>query len=111
MKRTFQISILLLALFAFGGCAVTPEKAAHTTLSAIGITVDKTMSGAAEAKVAGKINDHQWAEVVTAHRRWQASYNLAVDLAAQDYSKFAPSDVIALETDLIELVNRFLNPK
>lgn len=105
MKK-IQVSLMLVLFIALCGCA-TPKKTAYTTLAAIGVTVDKAMQGAAEAKIARKLDDTQWAEIVTVHRKWQASYNLAVDLAAQDYTKFAPSDVIALQVDLIEIINKF----
>lgn len=98
-------SILILVL-TMSACS-TPQKTAYNTLASVGATADTAMGVAATLRHEGKISREQWTKVGEYFVKYQAAYNTACDVAAVDYSKLAPNDVIALANDFINLVNSF----
>ena len=107
MKTIASLLVVAFALLTFTGCK-SPQQAAYTTLASIGLSVDKAMTAAAHAKVAGKISEADWNKIANAHGKFVVAYSTACDLAAYDYSRFAPSEVIALQMELLNTINVLL---
>ena len=98
------IAILLLCLT---GCE-SPKQGAYKTLAAVGMTVDKSMQAAAEAAVAGKVSNRDWAKIAEVHGKFTVAYKTACDIAAYDYTKFAPADLLEIQAELLNTINTIL---
>ncbi len=102
-----NLLVVLVALLCFVGCK-SPQQKTYTTLASIGMSVDKAMHAAAEAKVAGKVSQGDWEKIADAHAKFIVAYSSACDLAAFDYTKFASADLIELTAKLIKTVDTLL---
>jgi hypothetical protein len=102
-----NLLIVIFALLCFVGCR-SPQQKTYTTLASIGMSVDKAMHAAAEAKVAGKVSQSDWEKISDAHAKFIVAYSAACDLAAFDYTRFASADLIALSAKLIKTVDILL---
>ena len=108
MKQLSRLIPLLALLFFIPACGNTPQKNVYTTLATVGATVDVSMKTAAYAKAHNLITDQQWAQIAAKHSEYMQSYRLACDTAAMDFNQLAPSSLLVLESDLINLINSFL---
>mgnify|MGYP001593999380 FL=1 len=104
--RTFLLTTVLLSLLA-PGCASTPKQTAHRTLEAVGLSVQQAMKSAAAGVKVGKLTPEEWERVAKVHdTQFLPAYRTACTLAAQDFTLFAPADVIAIQTQLLNLITQ-----
>ena len=107
---TLAVALLAPAAFTLGGCGtpVTERSQAVTTLKAIGLTVDTSMTVAAKMYHDGKISQAQWQQIADFHDlKFMPAYHLAVDVVQADLSSIATPDVINLAGQLGALVASF----
>lgn len=95
--------VVLLALLA--GCATSPKGSAYQTLAAVGLSVQKAMQSAAAGYRAGQLTETQWSNIALMHdRQFRPAYEAACDLAAYDYERFAPQDLLRIQAELLALI-------
>lgn len=109
MKKLIIVSLLMTAWLC--GCGTTPKKVAYTSLAAVGSAVNNAADAVAMARLQHKVSDNDWEQVKEAHRRYLAAYNTACTLAAYDFTKYAPEELIKLELDFLNMVNIVLGGK
>jgi hypothetical protein len=105
--KTIPALFIALALILQSGCSSTPNQAAYKTLAAVGLTVDRAITSAADAKVAGQITDTEWAAISSKHADFRVAYNSAVSAAGMDYTSFSPELVMKLQNELLTLIGHF----
>ncbi len=104
--RALLLTAVLLSLLA-PGCASTPKQTAHRTLEAVGLSVQKSMQSAAAGVKVGKLTPEQWEKIAKVHdTQFLPAYRTACELAAQDFTLFAPENVIAIQTQLLNLITQ-----
>lgn len=103
----YIIPVLLSAMLT--GCTLTQKKAAYNTLGAVGLSVQKSMQSAAAGRKAGKIDDAGWSRITKLHdTQFLPAYRTACDLAAQDLTSASPETLLAIQSQLIQLINQLL---
>jgi hypothetical protein len=107
MKTFVMVSVLILGLLA-QGCNTTPKKTAYTTLAAVGSAVNATGDSLAQARLQGKVNDADWGTACQVWRDYLVVYNTSVQIAAYDFTSYAPADLVKIETLLIDTINQIL---
>ncbi len=108
--RSLLLTSVLLALLA-PGCASTPKQTAHRTLEAVGLSVQKSMQSAAAGVKVGKLTPEEWEKVAKFHdTKFLPAYRTACELAAQDFTLFAPEDLITIQIKLLNLITTLSAP-
>lgn len=88
-----------------------PKQVAYTSLAAVGSAVSNAGDAVAQARLQGKVSDNDWDQIKEAHRKYLAAYNTACTLAAYDFTKYAPSELVKLQIEFLNMVNIVLESK
>jgi hypothetical protein len=120
--RSIRLLLISLVLAVAGavcltnltGCSTPPSErvAAGSTLKAIGHTAEAAVELSALLYKDGKISGEQAQAVMTFYnQRYLPAFRVAVTAAKFDTDRLAPSEVIALATELVTLVNSYRSMK
>lgn len=108
MKLKYLPLVTLIITTLLCGCQSTPKQVAYQSLASIGAAANTAADALAQARFQGKVSDVNWAKAVEVQKRFLLAYGAACQTAAYDFSSFAPADLIALETELLNTVNAIL---
>jgi hypothetical protein len=91
------------------GCSTSQKQVAYQSLKTVGLSTRNAMFSLAEGYHKKLVSQEDWDKVKNTYdTKFLPSYNLACDIAAQDFNRMAPADVIALSTYVITTVEQIL---
>jgi len=94
----------MMMLASCSGCS-TARTNAYKTLAITANTVDVALKAYADARVAGKVSDDTHAKVSEIKTRYEKAFLAAATAAQANLESPSPADLIAVTTELLEIVN------